>query len=152
VDALLTGNWPVLANASAHLVLPAITLGLFSTAVLLRMTRSSMLEMLGQDYVRTAKAKGLGGRVIITRHMLRNALIPVMTIMGPALAGLITGSFIIETMFGFPGSGREYVTAIGNRDYSMIMGTTLIYALLIVLANLTVDIMYGFLDPRIKVK
>jgi oligopeptide transport system permease protein len=131
---------------------PAIVLGFGTFAYITRLTRNSMLEVMGQDYVRTARAKGLGGRVIITRHMLRNALIPVMTIMGPALAGLITGSFIIETMFGFPGSGREYVTAISNRDYSMIMGTTLIYALLIVLANLTVDIMYGFLDPRIKVK
>jgi len=133
-------------------LVPAVVLGFGTFAYITRLTRNSMLEVMGQDYVRTAKAKGLGGRVIITRHMLRNALIPVMTIMGPALAGLITGSFIIETMFGFPGSGREYVTAIGNRDYSMIMGTTLIYALLIVLANLTVDIMYGFLDPRIKVK
>lgn len=133
-------------------VVPAVVLGFGTFAYITRLTRNSMLEVMGQDYVRTARAKGLGGRVIITRHMLRNALIPVMTIMGPALAGLITGSFIIETMFGFPGSGREYVTSIGNRDYSMIMGTTLIYALLIVLANLTVDIMYGFLDPRIKVK
>ena len=133
-------------------LVPAIVLGFGTFAYITRLTRNSMLEVMGQDYVRTAKAKGLGDRIIITRHMLRNALIPVMTIMGPALAGLITGSFIIETMFGFPGSGREYVTAIGNRDYSMIMGTTLIYALLIVLANLTVDIMYGFLDPRIKVR
>ena len=131
---------------------PGIVLGFGTFAYITRLTRNSMLEVMGQDYVRTAKAKGLGDRVIITRHMLRNALIPVMTIMGPALAGLITGSFIIETMFGFPGSGREYVTAISNRDYSMIMGTTLFYALLIVVANLTVDIMYGFLDPRIKVK
>ncbi|MBE2236412.1 MAG: ABC transporter permease [Caldilineaceae bacterium] len=139
------------SNPAAWMV-PAVVLGFGTFAYITRLTRNSMLEVMGQDYIRTARAKGLGGRVIITRHMLRNALIPVMTIMGPALAGLITGSFIIETMFGFPGSGREYVTAIGNRDYSMIMGTTLIYALLIVLANLTVDIMYGFLDPRIKVK
>ena len=133
-------------------LVPAIALGFGTFAYIMRLTRNSMLEVMGQEYVRTAKAKGLSDRVIVTRHMLRNALIPVMTIMGPALAGLITGSFIIETMFGFPGSGREYVTAIGNRDYSMIMGTTLIYALLIVLANLTFDILYGFLDPRIKVR
>lgn len=138
------------SNPAAWLV-PATVLGFGTFAYITRLTRSSMLEVMGQDYIRTARAKGLGGRVIITRHMLRNALIPVMTIMGPALAGLVTGSFIIESMFGFPGSGREYVLAISNRDYSMIMGTTLIYALLIVLANLTVDIMYGFLDPRIKV-
>ncbi len=133
-------------------LVPALVLGFGTFAYITRLTRSSLLEVMSQDYVRTAKAKGLAGRTIIARHMLRNAMIPVMTIMGPALAGLVTGSFIIETMFGFPGSGREYVIAIGNRDYSMIMGTTLIYALLIVLANLTVDIMYGFLDPRIKVK
>ena len=133
-------------------LVPAVVLGFGTFAYITRLTRSSLLEVMSQDYVRTAKAKGLAGRTIITRHMLRNAMIPVLTIMGPALAGLVTGSFIIETMFGFPGSGREYVLAISNRDYSMIMGTTLIYATLIVLANLTVDIMYGFLDPRIKVK
>lgn len=133
-------------------IVPAVVLGFGTFAYITRLTRSSLLEVMSQDYVRTAKSKGLGGRTIIVRHMLRNAMIPVLTIMGPALAGLVTGSFIIETMFGFPGSGREYVMAISNRDYSMIMGTTLIYALLIVLANLTVDIMYGFLDPRIKVK
>jgi oligopeptide transport system permease protein len=133
-------------------LVPAVVLGFGTFAYITRLTRSSLLEVMSQDYVRTAKSKGLGGRTIIVRHMLRNAMIPVLTILGPALAGLVTGSFIIETMFGFPGSGREYVIAISNRDYSMIMGTTLIYALLIVLANLTVDIMYGFLDPRIKVK
>ena len=89
--------------------------------------------------------------MVIIRHMLRNSLIPVVTIMGPALAGLVTGSFIIEQMFSFPGSGRAYVQAIGNRDYSMIMGTTLVYAVLVVFANLTVDLVYGSLDPRIKV-
>jgi oligopeptide transport system permease protein len=133
-------------------LVPAVVLGFGTFAYITRLTRSSLLEVMSQDYVRTAKSKGLAGHTIIGRHMLRNAMIPVMTILGPALAGLVTGSFIIETMFGFPGSGREYVMAISNRDYSMIMGTTLIYALLIVLANLTVDIMYGFLDPRIKVK
>jgi oligopeptide transport system permease protein len=133
-------------------LVPAVVLGFGTFAYITRLTRSSLLEVMSQDYIRTAKSKGLAGHTIIGRHMLRNAMIPVMTILGPALAGLVTGSFIIETMFGFPGSGREYVMAISNRDYSMIMGTTLIYALLIVLANLTVDIMYGFLDPRIKVK
>ena len=139
-------------SSPAAWLVPAVVLGFGTFAYVTRLTRSSLLEVMGQDYIRTAKAKGLGGRVIIVRHMLRNAMIPVMTILGPALAGLVTGSFIIETMFGFPGSGREYVLAIGNRDYSMIMGTTLIYAVLIVMGNLTVDIMYGFLDPRIKVK
>jgi oligopeptide transport system permease protein len=110
-----------------------------------------MLEVMQQDYIRTARAKGLAERIVVFRHMLRNALIPVVTILGPALAALVTGSFIIETMFSFPGSGGEYVRAIRNRDYSMIMATTLVYALLVAVANLTVDLVYGFLDPRIKV-
>jgi oligopeptide transport system permease protein len=139
------------SNPAAWIV-PALVLGFSTFAYITRLTRSSMLEVMGQDYIRTAQAKGLGDRVVITRHMLRNALIPVLTILGPALAALVTGSFIIETMFGFPGSGREYVLAISNRDYSMIMGTTLIYAVLIAVSNLTVDVLYSFLDPRIKVK
>jgi oligopeptide transport system permease protein len=102
--------------------------------------------------VRTARSKGLRESTVIGRHMLKNALIPVVTVLGPALANLVTGSFIIETMFGFPGIGREYVQAISNRDYSMILGTTLIYGVLIALANLSVDIMYGVLDPRIRVE
>jgi oligopeptide transport system permease protein len=115
-----------------------------------RLTRTSMLDVLRQDYVRTARAKGLHERVVVSRHMLRNALIPVVTILGPALAGLVTGSFIIETMFSFPGMGRAYVVAIGQRDYSMIMGTTLIYVLMISIANLIVDFMYVIIDPRIR--
>ena len=109
-----------------------------------------VLEVLRMDYIRTARAKGLTERVVITRHMVKNALIPVVTFLGPALAGLITGSFIIETMFGFPGMGRAYVTAIQQRDYSMIMGTTLMFAVLVALANLSVDFVYTFLDPRIQ--
>ncbi len=130
---------------------PAIILGFNTFAYTTRLTRSTMLEVMQQDYIRTARAKGLANRVVIIRHMLRNALIPVVTIMGPALAALVTGSFIIESMFGFPGMGRQYVTSIQNRDYSMIMGTTLMFALLVAVANLTVDVIYGFLDPRIKV-
>jgi oligopeptide transport system permease protein len=133
-------------------LVPAVVLGFGTFAFITRLTRSSLLEVMSQDYIRTAKSKGLSDPTIIGRHMLRNAMIPVLTIMGPAFAGLVTGSFIIETMFGFPGSGREYVMAISNRDYSMIMGTTLIYAALIVVANLTVDLMYRFLDPRIKLR
>ncbi len=109
-----------------------------------------MLEVMRQDYIRTARAKGLAERVVIFRHMVKNAMIPVVTFLGPALAGLVTGSFIIETMFGFPGMGRAYVTAIQQRDYSMIMGTTLLFAILVAVANLSVDIVYTFLDPRIK--
>lgn len=129
---------------------PAVILGFGTFAFITRLTRSQMLEVMQQDYVRTARAKGLAEKVVVARHMLRNALIPVVTIIGPALAGLVTGSFIIEQMFSFPGSGREFVQSISRRDYSMIMGTTLLYALLVALANLTVDITYAFLDPRIK--
>jgi len=110
------------------------------------------LEVLRQDYVRTARAKGLAERVVVLRHMLKNALIPVVTILGPALAALVTGSFIIETIFSFPGMGRAFVQSIGQRDYSMIMGTTLIYALLVAVANLSVDIIYVFIDPRIRLE
>lgn len=132
-------------------LVPAAILGFGTFAFITRLTRSSMLETMQQDYVRTARAKGLAERVVVLRHMLRNSLIPVVTILGPALAGLVTGSFIIETMFSFPGMGREFVQSISRRDYSMIMGTTLVYAVLVAFANLTVDLIYGFLDPRIKV-
>ena len=131
-------------------ILPALVLGFGTMAFTARLTRTSMLEVIRQDYIRTARAKGLKERAVIGRHMLKNALLPVVTILGPSLAALVTGSFIIETMFGFPGMGRAYVQSIGQRDYSMIMGTTLIYAFLVALANLSVDILYGFIDPRIR--
>jgi oligopeptide transport system permease protein len=140
-------NW----NSPGAWIVPAAILGFGTFAFITRLTRSSMLEIMQQDYVRTARAKGLAERVVVLRHMLRNALIPVVTILGPALAGLVVGSFIIEQMFSFPGSGRAFVLSIQQRDYSMIMGTTLIYAVLVAFANLSVDIVYGFLDPRIKV-
>jgi oligopeptide transport system permease protein len=144
---IVQADW---SSPGAWLV-PAAILGFNTFAYITRLTRSTLLEVMQQDYIRTARAKGLAERVVIIRHMLRNALIPVVTIMGPALAGLVTGSFIIESMFSFPGMGRQYVMSIQQRDYSMIMGTTLLFALLIAIANLTVDVIYGFLDPRIKV-
>jgi len=131
-------------------ILPAVVLGFNTLARTARLTRASMLEVMRMDYVRTARAKGLAERVVIFRHMIKNAMIPVVTILGPALAALVVGSFIIETMFSFPGMGRQYVLSIQQRDYSMIMGTTLIYAALVALANLSVDIVYVFLDPRIR--
>ncbi|MER3438972.1 MAG: ABC transporter permease [Chloroflexota bacterium] len=136
---------------SAAYLAPGIVLGLGTMSYITRLTRSSMLEVMRQDYIRTARAKGLTEFLVIRRHMLRNALISVITILGPAVAALVTGSFIIETIFNVPGMGREYVQAIASRDYSMIMGTTLMYALFVALANLWVDIMYGLLDPRIRV-
>ncbi len=133
-------------------IMPGLVLGFGTMAYTARLTRSAMLEVLRQDYIRTARAKGLSERVVIFRHMLKNALIPVVTILGPALAGLVTGSFVIETMFSFPGMGRAYVQSINQRDYSMIMGTTVIYALLVALANLSVDFIYILIDPRIRLE
>jgi oligopeptide transport system permease protein len=132
--------------------MPMSVLGFGTMAFTARLTRTAMLEVMRQDYVRTARAKGLAERAVIFIHMLKNALIPVITILGPALATLVTGSFIIETMFSFPGMGRAYVQAIGQRDYSMIMGTTVVYALLVAVANLSVDIVYVFIDPRIRLE
>jgi oligopeptide transport system permease protein len=135
---------------STAYILPGIVLGLGTTAYITRLTRSSMLEVMKDDYVRTARAKGLRERVVVPRHMMRNALIPVITIIGPAAADLVTGSIIIETIFNAPGIGKEFVTAIGKRDYSVIMGLTVFYAVLIALANVLVDLSYGFIDPRIR--
>jgi oligopeptide transport system permease protein len=132
-------------------VLPTIALAVGPAAYLARLTRSSMLEALRQDYVRTARAKGLSERVVVVRHMLKNAMIPVWTVLGPITAGLVTGSFVIEQVFSVPGVGRFFVIAIGARDYSMIMGTALFYALIIALGNLIIDVTYGLFDPRIKV-
>ena len=133
-------------------LLPGIVLALGPMAFITRLTRSSMLEIKRQDYVRTARAKGLSEASVIGRHMLRNGMIPVITILGPALADLVTGSFIIEAIFNVPGMGREFVNSIGQRDYSMIMGTTLFYALLVAVANLSVDLSYGVFDPRIRAR
>ncbi len=131
--------------------LPALTLAIGTAAYVARLTRASVIETMRQDYVRTARAKGLGERAVIFRHIVRNALIPVVTFIGPALAGLVTGSFIIETQFSVNGIGRLFIESIGRRDYSIIVALTLIYAFLVAVANLGVDIVYGFLDPRIKV-
>ena len=124
-------------------------LGIGIMAYVARLTRSSLLEVKRQDYVRTARAKGLSASRVVNRHMLRNALIPVVTILGPAAAELVTGSIIVETIFGVPGLGREFVGSISARDYPLIMGTTLFYAALVAVANVLVDLAYGLIDPRI---
>jgi ABC-type dipeptide/oligopeptide/nickel transport system permease component len=129
---------------------PAIALGLPYAAIVARLTRASMLETIRQDYVRTAWAKGLSARVVILRHALRNALIPVATILGPLVTGIITGSVVIEFLFGIPGLGKEFVTSILDRDYNIVIGVFTFYAALIGLANLTVDLLYPVLDPRIR--
>jgi oligopeptide transport system permease protein len=131
-------------------ILPSLVLALPTAAFLARLTRSSVLEVMRMDYVRTARAKGLNEYAVVVRHIVKNALIPVITFLGPALAGLTTGSFIIETQFGVTGIGRLFVESIARRDYGVIMGLTIIYAAFIALANLSVDIIYGYLDPRIR--
>lgn len=134
-----------------NMILPTAMLGIGGAAFLTRLTRASMLEAIHQDYVRTARSKGLREQVVIVRHVLKNALIPVVTVLGPATAGIITGSFFIEQLFNVPGLGRFFVTSINARDYPMILGVYLLYAFILAVANLTVDLAYGILDPRIKV-
>lgn len=136
------GNW-------VSYIMPAVILALSPTAYLVRLTRSATLDVLGEDYVRTARAKGLSSMVVNTRHVLRNALIPVITLIGPITAGLITGSFVIEHFFGVPGIGQMFVLSVEKRDYGQLMGITVFYTLIIVLANLAVDLTYSFIDPRI---
>src|SRR5829696_291273 len=133
-------------------LLPGIVLGLGTMAYIARLTRTSMLEIKRQDYIRTARAKGLASRRVVTGHMFRNALIPIVTILGPAAADLVTGSIIIESIFGAPGLGREFVESISKRDYSVIMGTAIFYAVLVAIANVFVDLSYGLVDPRIRVR
>ena len=132
------------------MILPSVALGILPAAYIARITRASMLEVLGQDYIRTARAKGLAEWAIILRHSVKNAMIPILTVLGPILAVLVTGSFIIETSFAINGVGRHFVSAISSRDYGLIMGTTLFFALIITFANLAVDILYAVVDPRVR--
>ena len=138
------------ARSFSHYIGPAIAIGVFSLAFITRLTRTSVLEVLQQDYIRTAKAKGLTNFVVIGRHALQNALIPVVTYMGPCIASIITGSFVVEKVFGIPGIGCLFTTSITNRDYSLILGVTVFYGILLVLMVLIVDILYVIIDPRIK--
>ena len=132
------------------MVMPAITLGLGSSAIIARLTRASMLQVIREDYIRTARAKGLTKRVIMVRHALKNAFIPVATILGPMFAALVTGTFVVEKIFAIPGMGKYYITSIGDRDIPVMMGTTLLYAFVLVISNLVVDMTYALLDPRIR--
>jgi ABC-type dipeptide/oligopeptide/nickel transport system permease component len=131
-------------------ILPSIALGFFPMAYFARLVRGTMLETLQQDYVRTARAKGLRPQRVVGLHVLRNSLIPVVTAAGPLLGAVITGSFIIETIFAIPGIGRYYVNSVSARDYSVTMGLTILYAVIVIFGNLVVDILYGFLDPRTR--
>jgi len=132
-----------------YMILPAITLAAYPTAYIARLMRSSMLDVLNQDYIKTARAKGLSESKVMTIHALKNALIPVVTYLGPLIAAVFTGSFVIERLFYIPGLGRYYVTSIYDRDYTVILGTTIFYAAFLIFANFIVDIVYAFLDPRI---
>jgi peptide/nickel transport system permease protein len=150
LDAILTGNMPALGNALRHLALPAVTLSTVPLAIIARMTRSSMLEVLRQDYVRTARAKGLAERRVVLGHALRNAAIPVITVIGLNVGSLLSGAILTETIFAWPGVGRLVVDAIFARDYPVVQGAVLVIAVVFVVVNLLVDLSYAVLDPRIR--
>jgi oligopeptide transport system permease protein len=137
-------------GAPRNLVLPVIALALPQIAYIARLTRGSMIEVLHTNYVRTARAKGLRERIVVVRHALKGALLPVVSYLGPATAQVVTGSVVIETIFGIPGIGRYFVQGALNRDYTLVMGTVIVYAVLIILLNLVVDLLYGVLDPKVK--
>jgi peptide/nickel transport system permease protein len=151
VNGLLTLNSRLFIDSFRHLLLPAIALGTIPMAIIARMTRSSLLEVLGQDYVRTARAKGMTPRLVMFRHALRNALLPVVTVIGLSVGALLSGAVLTETIFGLTGIGRTIYESITGRDYIVIQGFSLIVAVVYVVVNLIVDISYGFLDPRVRV-
>ncbi len=150
VNAILTLNGKLLLDALQHLILPAAAVGTIPLAIIARMTRSSVLETLGQDYVRTARAKGLSEFVVVTRHAVRNALLPVVTIIGLNFGGLVAGAVLTETIFGFSGIGKTLFDGITSRDYALVQAVTLVTAVAFVAINLLVDVLYGYLDPRIR--
>jgi ABC-type dipeptide/oligopeptide/nickel transport system permease component len=143
---LPTSGW----NEPANWIMPVMAYALLPMSMIARFTRSAVIEVMGEDYIRTARAKGLRERVVITRHVFRNALIPIITILGPILADVMTGSFFIESIFRIPGLGLLFTSSIMDRDYSMIMGTTLLLAAILSLVNLVTDVLYTRVDPRIR--
>ncbi len=151
-NALLTKNWALLKDSISHLILPALALGTIPMAIVARMTRSTMLDALGQDYIRTARAKGLANIVIIFRHAFRNSLLPLVTIVGLSFGGLLGGAVLTETVFGLSGVGRTLFEAITARDYGVVQTFTLVIAVTFVVINLIVDISYVYLDPRVRLK
>ena len=150
----LTLRWLPVAGwgTPEKMIMPVVALGMRESAIIARLTRASMLQVIREDYIRTARATGLAERVVMVRHALKNAFIPVATVLGPMFAALTTGTFVVERIFAIPGLGKFFVTSITNRDYPVVMGTILLYAVFLVLANLAVDITYAFLDPRIRYK
>lgn len=143
---------PALWEDLRHTILPAITLGAGPAAYIARLTRASILETFHRDFVRTARAKGIPDYMIIVKHVVWNSLTPVVTILGPLIATFVTGSFVVEFIFSIPGMGRFFITAVTNRDYPLIMGVTILYTVLIVIANMIVDILYTILDPRVRIR
>lgn len=150
VDALLTGDIGAFVNAFEHLIMPALALGSYSTAIIARMTRATMLETIRQDYIRTARAKGLAEKVVILKHALRNALIPVVTVIGLQMGALLGGAVLTETVFSWPGIGSYLVEGIMVSDYPRVQGAVLLVGTIFVLVNLLVDVLYSYLDPRIQ--
>ena len=150
VDSLLDGQWGLFLNAISHLILPSLVLGSFTAGLISRITRSSLLEVLGMDYIRTAQSKGLAQRVVILRHGMSNALIPVVTIIGLSYGSLLAGSVLTESIFSWPGIGRYAFLASTSQDFPAIMGVTMVIALIYVGVNFIIDILYFFLDPRVR--
>lgn len=151
LDAVLTGNWEALRDATTRLILPAITLSTISLAIIARITRSSMLEVLNQDYTRTARSKGLTERVVVLSHALRNALLPIITIIGLQLGTLLSGAVLTETIFSWPGIGKWLYDSIIARDYPIVQSVTLMIALIYIFVNISVDVLYTVVDPRVRV-
>ncbi|WNJ91468.1 ABC transporter permease subunit [Bosea sp. 685] len=150
VDSLLAGDWDAFKSALSHLVLPSIVLGTVPLAVIARMTRSAMLEVLGEDYIRTARAKGMAPLRVVALHALRNALIPVITVIGLQVGVLFTGAILTETIFSWPGIGKWLIEAISRRDYPILQGGTLLIGVVVMSVNLFVDLLYGLINPRIR--
>lgn len=150
IDTLIAGNLDAFLNALKHLILPAFVLGFFSTAAIARITRASMLEVLGQEYVRTARMKGLRETIVIVRHALKNAMLPITTIIGISYGNLLEGAVLTETVFAWPGLGRYATSAFLSLDFPAVMGVTLLIALIYALVNLLVDLLYAFLNPKIR--
>jgi peptide/nickel transport system permease protein len=151
LNAVLSANWTAFRSAVGHLILPAVALGTIPMSVIARMTRSSLLDVLSLDYVRTARAKGLPERRVVIRHALRNAMLPVVTVIGLSLGTLLGGAILTETIFGLSGVGKSLYDAITARDYGVIQGFTLVVAVGFVLVNMVVDILYTYLNPKVRI-
>ena len=150
LDSALQANWAAMWDGIKYIILPAVALGTNMMGILIRVTRSSVLEVMHEDYVRTARAKGVAEQTVLWRHVVRNALIPIITVVGLELGTLLSGSIIVETVFSWPGSGSLLIAAITSRDYPLITGTVLTYTIAFVIINFTIDILYGLIDPRIR--